>query len=174
MSSDLNSIIAKPQTNVVTQQTSIDKSQPLATTSVNNGPVLQQSAATDVFKKEANIIELKSGNILDQILKYSGVAALVLTPVAILVSHKMKTNNFSQNNITTQVNEIVNKALGDITKQLENGKVSLEGVTEKLNELTNKNETIFEYLNRIRSVLSSSAGIDVFTGKPMPTAPKII
>lgn len=153
MSTDLNSLIAQPQVNSVVAAPSIDKSQPLATTKIDNTSVLQQPIAADTFNtenpKEEITEEPKTNKVLDQILKYTGVAALVLASVALFVSHKPK--NVSTTGVAPEANDVVNK------------------LASQVKEIVDKNNTISGYIDNIRTVLVHSDGIDIYTNKAVQT-----
>lgn len=149
MSMDLNNLISQPQSNAVSVIPSTDKDKSLIAAPIDSAPVLQQPLSADTFNTEISKNDTKTNKILDQILKYAGLAALVVSTVALLLSHKNR--NVSTDGVATTVSEPSNK------------------LATQVKEVVDKNTTISGYIDNIRTVLVHSAGIDIYTNKAVQT-----
>lgn len=148
----------KPGQNI---QSSVPKTQPAIPSYSNNSPVVKQQLVTDAFNGETQKNNANSGKVLDKVLKYSGVTALVATPIALVVSH-----NISAKNTKAVGEELLKKfteVTSELTKKLDDGKVLQDGIKTQLTEVTGKGEVNNKLLLGLAAGLSALFGVDILT-----------
>ncbi len=128
MSLDLEKLIAQPQANTTIKQATTTQPAIAAAPAVQAQPtqeaaVLPAPISKDTFTPSSQTETNKNNSFLDTVLKYSGVAALVATPVAIFVDHKSvaKALQAAKDDIMSEVGTKISSAVDniDIAKPME-------------------------------------------------------
>ncbi len=144
MSVDFSKLIATPQGNTVHQKpadqqavaTPVAQVTPAApSTQAASTPVVQQQLTKDTFTPQTPKTS-EPVSFLDKALKYSGVVALVATPIAVIATHKFG------NNGNDKVLKDLTNSVADIAKKIEDSTVfqktiqeAQEGIKTAQNEL---------------------------------------
>lgn len=187
MSIDMNALIAKPQANVIKPAQTAASDQPLATTKVSSpvpapvtAPVPQKPAIQEQPKSDAFVPSSQKetpANVLDKLLKYSGVVALVATPVALIVNQKMANKALNTikdefaSKLSSTVNEVAQKItdatsemstkIGDKIGEAANDSKLSETVSEQLKEFAESNQAIKKGMTFVTATLGAMTGFQI-------------
>ncbi len=168
MSLDFNKLISAPQTSVQVPQNNVVKDQPLASAPtvaqpVANAPVMQKPLQKDTYTTQEGT-QSKPVTFIDQALKYSGIVALVATPVAIIASNRM--NAATTKKMFEELGSKFNTKIEDLATKIQDSKVIQEGmkatqdtIKTQVDDIATKSTTILKDLALVGTTVYSFANV---------------
>lgn len=170
MSVDFDTIVAKPQSKtVIPVKPDAEKPKVAPTQTSTNAqpnpspaPVMQQPLAADTFKSNLSPEEAKKKKTLESALKYSGVAALIATPIALVINHNLSSKAI-KNAMNSSIQELGNKfdaSIAKLGKEVTTGKGSSEETQKVVTAIGEKTEDIKKMVNKLLLAIGALAGVE--------------
>ncbi|MDD3236961.1 MAG: hypothetical protein PHV37_02550 [Candidatus Gastranaerophilales bacterium] len=165
MSIDLDALIAKPQASITNNPAQPVVSQlPVAVSTINQNAV-DKTPQKDIFTS-SKAEEKKSSGVLDNVLKYSGVAALIATPVALVFNQKaaMKAINGVKDEMVSKiadsVSDIGTKMSGNIADSS-----AIKGLSAQITKLSEETSVIKNSVVKSGLIITAMEGFHILGNK---------
>lgn len=163
MSIDFNTLVSKPQSSVINAQSVNLSAESAKNAAVSNAALQKDEFVPEKPKDSKDKSQLKK--VLKKAAKYSGVAALILTPAALVVNQKM--NAKAMNSLKNELTQSFTSALADAGKKTAEAasEIGSKTIQEQINKLSAKTDAIHSTVKNLALLLGGIGGIQIIGGK---------